>query len=376
MRAEDLGRRSRGRPDPDEKAAAQLDVLIIDDSAVVRQVLLKLLKGMDGFRVDAASDPIFALEKMEARRPDVILLDLTLPRMDGFTFLEDLMARDPIPVVVISGTAPEGSARAMRALDLGAVELIAKPAIDISGFLHRTAEDLRDTIRSAAAVRVKRRGLLGGVAQPARFAPGYPWVESQRPIAPRRTEEVIAIGASTGGPEGLRIVLEGLSRFDPGVVIAQHMPVGFTAAFAKRLDQESRISVREAEDCEQIMNGQALLAPGDRHIRVVGTPGNFRIQLKDRGSSTRNCPNVDQLFRSVASVAGAYAVGILLSGMGNDGAAGLAAMKKAGARTLAESEESCAVFGMPRKAIELGIVDQVLSKAEIAEVLADIKHSR
>lgn len=337
-----------------------LDVMVIDDSAVVRQILSALLSVQGGMNVMAAADPAIALRKMERQRPDVIVLGLEMPRMEGLAFLRKIMREDPIPVVVCSSHAARGTDLALRTLEEGAVEVLARPRIGIREFFHESAVVVIDAVRAAAQ---------------ARIAPGRPRL---RAVGPPRTaalsqppgvQQVIAIGASTGGPEALRTILEELPPDAPPLLVVQHMPEGFTTTFARRLGQSCRIEVKEAADGDAILPGRALIAPGDRHLLLVRRGAGYAVQVREGPLVSRHRPSVDVLFRSVAQVAGAAAVGVILTGMGNDGAAGLLEMKQAGATTYAQDEESCVVFGMPREAIELGAVDAVLPLQKLPRAL-------
>jgi two-component system chemotaxis response regulator CheB len=336
--------------------APVLRVLVVDDSAVVRQGVLLLLERVPGMVVEVASDPLIARQKMKGRRPDVILLDLEMPRMDGLTFLRELMREEePVPVVVCSGLAGPGSETAVRALQEGALEIIAKPQLGVGDFLRESRARLVEALRNAARARPRlaRRGppVRVEVEPPGRLAPSLLTVT---------TDQVVAVGASTGGTEALRQLLEPMPPDCPGLVIVQHMPEQFTSAFAKRLDQLCRIEVKEAEPGDRVQQGRALIAPGNRHLRVRRSGGHYQVALMDGGRVSGHKPSVDVLFQSVARAAGENAVGVLLTGMGEDGADGLLAMRQAGAATLAQDEASCVVFGMPRAAIERGAVDEVL----------------
>jgi two-component system chemotaxis response regulator CheB len=340
-----------------------LSVLVVDDSAVVRQAATTILSQDPGMVVTVAADPYIALDKMGRSRPDVILLDIEMPRMDGLTFLRKIMTEDPIPVVVCSGLAAKGTATAIRALEEGAVEVIAKPQLNVRDFLHDSASTLIDVVREAAEVRVRRRTPI---------APSVP-MDWQRhtadvvlPPARRRTDRhaaadtIVAIGASTGGTEALRTILTTLPKDAPGIVVVQHMPERFTAAFAQRLDQICGITVKEATPGDRVVRGQALIAPGNRHVLIHRHGTEYEVELVDGPRVSRHRPSVDVLFRSVAQAAGPHAIGVLLTGMGDDGAAGLLEMKRAGATTLAQDEATSVVFGMPKEAIERGAVDRVL----------------
>lgn len=342
-----------------------LHVLVVDDSAVVRQAMSAILSNGHGMTVTVAADPMIAMQKMARVRPHVILLDLEMPRMDGLTFLRRIMSTDPIPVVVCSGLAARGTDAAIRALEEGAVEVIPKPALGVQGFLHDSGPTLVEMLRGAAAARVRRR-------LPAPPAPGPRHTADA--VLPRRsssglhltTDKVVAIGASTGGTEALRQILEAMPPDAPGIVIVQHMPERFTAAFARRLDETCRIQVKEAESGDRVLDGRALIAPGNRHLLVRRSGGYYSVDVADGPPVSGHRPSVDVLFRSTAQAAGANAVGIILTGMGDDGAAGMLEMHQAGAATIAQDERTSVVFGMPKEAIERGGVDEVLPLPGIA----------
>jgi two-component system chemotaxis response regulator CheB len=321
-----------------------LRVLVIDDSAVVREAMVGLLVGVPGLQVMTAADPLIARQKMARVRPDVIVLDLEMPRMDGLTFLRELMRTDPIPVIICSGNTDDPEV-ALRALEIGAVDIVARPRMGVSQFLQDSAVLLIDAIRSAAEARLSRRPATPPPATPLALSP---------------SERMVAVGASTGGTDAVRALLEPLPAECCGVVVVQHMPSPFTGAFAKRLDEICQLEVKEAAEGDRVTQGRALIAPGDRHLSVVRDASGYRVELSDGPLVARHRPSVDVLFRSVARAAGPRALGLLLTGMGNDGAAGLLEMKKTGAATIAQDEASCVVFGMPKEAIGLGAVDRVL----------------
>jgi two-component system chemotaxis response regulator CheB len=336
-------------------------VLVIDDSAVVRQTLRRLLMERGGMQVTVAADPLFALTKLRQARPDVIVLDLHLPRMDGLSFLSLLMAENPIPVVICSAITTELDNAALAALSRGAVEIITKPKLGVRDFLHDSAVLIVDAVRAAAAARPA----LG--AQRARQAPEPAVVSVPRiKSAPMR---VCAIGASTGGVDAMMRVLPRIPADGPGIVMVQHMPEGFTAAFARRLDQLCAIHVREAAQGDRVDSGVALLAPGNRHMLLKRDGPYYAVRLEDGPLVSCHRPSVDVLFGSVAAVAGADAVGVIMTGMGADGAEGLLAMRQAGAITLAQDEESCVVFGMPKEAIARGAVQHTVPLNGLAVAL-------
>ena len=335
-----------------------LNVLVVDDSAVVRQMMSALLSSSRGFAVAAAADPFIAMDKMKRQRPDVILLDLEMPRMDGLSFLRKVMAEDPIPVVVLSSLAGPGTEASLRALEEGALEIVAKPRLGVKDFLHEQAVTLVEAVRGAAEARPRRPRT--SARPPARVDAGAILPSRVDPPLRLTTDKVVAIGASTGGTEALREILESLPPDAPGIVIVQHMPEVFTAAFAERLNRTCRVEVKEAANGDRVLDGRALIAPGNRHTLLRRSGAHYTVEVVDGPLVSRHRPSVDVLFRSVAQAAGPNAVGVILTGMGNDGAAGLLEMRKAGAVTLAQDEATCVVFGMPKEAIACGAVDVVL----------------
>jgi two-component system chemotaxis response regulator CheB len=334
-----------------------LHVLIVDDSAVVRLALGAILGKARDMTVVAASDPFIAMEKMRHRRPDVIVLDLEMPRMDGLTFLRKIMSEDPIPVVVCSGLAGRGTEAALRTIDEGAVEVIAKPKLGVRGFLEDSAVLLVDAVRGAAAARLRVR--LPGASARRSVGPAQPGLAGHALRV--TTDKVVAVGASTGGTEALREILEPMPPDAAGMVIVQHMPEVFTRAFADRLNRLCRIEVKEAATGDRVAAGRALVAPGNRHTLLVRSGAHYEVVVRDGPLVSRHRPSVDVLFRSVAETAGPNAVGVILTGMGDDGAEGLLEMRRAGATTIAQDERSCVVFGMPKEAIERHAVDEVVA---------------
>jgi len=380
-----------------------IQVMIVDDSAVVRQVLVELLREETGIEVMAAvADPLFAMQRMKARWPDVIVLDVEMPRMDGITFLRKLMQERPTPVIICSTLTEAGAPMTLEALAAGAVSIVTKPKADLKGFLHASAAELAGAIRTAARANLKgliRRaaaarlpaagpagssaavsGTSGGTAGTA--APGGAGL---RPIAKytadvvlspageramaRTTERVVAIGTSTGGTQALQEVLTALPKVCPGLVIVQHMPPQFTAAFATRLDALCQIEVREARDRDRVIPGCALIAPGGRHMLLQRSGAQYYVEVREGPPVNRHCPSVDVLFRSVAKAAGRNALGIIMTGMGDDGARGLKEMRAAGADTIAQDEASCVVFGMPKEAIRMQAVERVLSLETLPQAI-------
>jgi two-component system chemotaxis response regulator CheB len=345
-----------------------LNVLVVDDSATVRQVLTAVLSEKRGFRVTVAADPLIAMEKMKKFPPDVILLDLEMPRMDGMTFLRKLMSHNPLPVVVCSGLTGFRTEAAISALEIGAVDIITKPQIGVRGFLEESAVLLEDTVRAAAKARVSKFRTLRD--DPSKYNSADVVIpQVALPAAPEQREKIVAIGASTGGTEVLLHVFQQMPEDCPGIVAVQHMPEGFTAAFAKRLDGICRIEVKEAVDGDKVVPGRAYIAPGNRHTLVRRLGPSYFLEVCDGPLVSRHRPSVNVLFRSVAQAAGANAVGILMTGMGDDGADGLLEMKQADAFTIAQDEASCVVFGMPREAILRGAADEVLSLSRIPSAI-------
>lgn len=341
-----------------------IQVLVVDDSAVVRQVMHAILSQEPDMAVTVAADPLIAMQKMKQMRPHVVVLDLEMPRMDGLTFLRKIMAEDPIPTLVCSGVAAQGTKNALLALEEGALGILTKPKLGVGNFLHESALALIDTVREAAQAKVKQR-------MPFRnFPSSRPATVSavSSPTGPQ-ARTIVAIGASIGGTEALAEVLTALSADSPGVVVVQHMPEFFTSAFANRLNAMCRIEVKEGRDGDQITRGRAIIAPGNRHLSVVRRRGAFYVELSDGPLVSRHRPSVDVLFNSVASAAGANALGIILTGMGNDGASGMLDMKRAGCTTIAQDEKSCVVFGMPKEAISAGAVDTVAPLACIPNLI-------
>jgi two-component system chemotaxis response regulator CheB len=350
-----------------------LNVLVVDDSAVVRQVLTTLLTSDQGMQVTAASDPLIAIEKMQRLRPDVIVLDLAMPRMDGLTFLRRVMAEDPIPVVICSSVAERGTDAAFRAMAEGAVDIIRKPKVGVRDFLFESAVTLIDVVRAAAQARILRR--------PSRMRAAS-HEESHAPLFVRRAavpgpagEKILAIGASTGGPEALRDLLDALPANGPATLIVQHMPELFTRAFAERLNASSAMEVKEAKDGDAVTRGCVLVAPGNMHMQLVRRGHHYAVEVKDGPLVSRHRPSVNVLFQSVAQAAGANALGVLMTGMGDDGADGLLEMKQAGAVTVAQDEASCVVFGMPAKAIQRGAAAAVLGLDGIRAAIVEWSES-
>jgi two-component system chemotaxis response regulator CheB len=348
-----------------------IKVMVVDDSAVVRQVVTGLLGAAPGIQVIAAvADPLLAIERLKQQWPDVIVLDVEMPRMDGITFLRKIMAERPTPVVICSTLTEKGAKTTLEALAAGAVSIVTKPKLGLKQFLTEASEDLVATVRAAARANVRR------LAARAEAAPLAPTAKNTADVilAPgstramtQTTERVVAIGTSTGGTQALEEVLTALPRVSPGIVIVQHMPEKFTAAFAARLDGICQIAVKEAENNDRVLQGRALIAPGGRHMVVKRSGAQYFVEVVDGPLVNRHRPSVDVMFRSVAKVAGVNALGIIMTGMGDDGAAGMLEMRNAGARTVAQDEESCVVFGMPKEAIKRGGVERTIPLGAVAQ---------
>jgi len=338
----------------------KIRVLVVDDSAVVRQTLKEILDSAPDIEViGTAADPYIAATKINKEVPDVITLDVEMPRMDGITFLRKIMTQHPIPVVMCSSLTEKGCETTLKAMEYGAVDIILKPRLGAKKFLEESSITICDAVRAAVRARIKR------------ISPGLPRVEKKLTadaIMPppthnamvQTTEKVVTVGASTGGTEALRLFLETFPLDCPGIVIVQHMPENFTRAFAKRLNDLCRIEVKEAENGDSVLRGRALIGPGNRHILLKRSGARYYVEVKDGPLVCRHRPSVDVLFRSAARYAGSNAVGVIMTGMGDDGARGMAEMKEMGSYNIAQDEASCVVFGMPNEAIKRGGVDKVL----------------
>ncbi len=333
----------------------KIKVLCVDDSALIRNIMSDIVNQQpDMEMVATAPDPIIARDLVKRFNPDVLTLDVEMPRMDGLDFLERLMRLRPMPVIMVSSLTSKGSEITLSALEMGAVDFVTKPQMGLREGMAQYSELIADKIRTASKAQVYRHG--GHKAPPKIIS--SPLVGS---------EKIFAIGSSTGGTEALRHVLTPLPRTCPGVVIAQHMPPGFTRSFAERLNKICEIAVKEAEDGDRVLPGHAYLAPGAFHMELVRSGANYHVRLSDAPPVNRHRPSVDVLFKSVAACAGKNAVGSILTGMGSDGAQGLLEMRKAGAHTLAQSEKSCVVFGMPREAIALGAAVEVVDLSDMTQ---------
>jgi two-component system chemotaxis response regulator CheB len=351
----------------------RIRVLIVDDSASVRQTLAEVLASDPEIEVlGIASDPFVAANRIAEQIPDVITLDVEMPRMDGITFLRKLMAQHPIPVVMCSSLVESGSETLMQALEAGAVDIILKPKVGVSAHLSEERAHICDVVKGAAQARIGRQrrkpgaGAAGGSTGPKLTADAMLPPPGTRAMA-RTTEAIICIGASTGGTESLREVLEVMPGDAPGIVIVQHMPEKFTAAFARRLDSVCQMEVKEAEDGDTVLRGRVLIAPGNLHSMLERSGARYYVSVREGPLVTRHRPSVDVLFRSAARAAGANAVGVIMTGMGDDGARGLEEMKNAGATTLAQDEATSVVFGMPKEAIARGCVDRIVPLHHLAQ---------
>jgi two-component system chemotaxis response regulator CheB len=344
---------------------SKIHVLIVDDSALMRQALTGLLtRDPDIEVVGAAADPYAAREKILKLAPDVLTLDVEMPRMDGLSFLEKLMRGHPMPVVMVSSLTEAGCATTLRALELGAVDFVTKPRLDLRERLPEIAAEIIEKIKAAAGARVARRPAPVAMAMAPRPATAAP--AGARPAMLKTTHQIVAVGASTGGTEALKQFLLDLPADCPPVVIVQHMPEKFTRAFAERLNSLCTLQVKEAEHGDRVLAGHALIAPGNHHMRLTREGAVYGVQLGDDPPVNRHRPSVDVLFDSCAEAAGGNAIGIIMTGMGDDGARGLLAMRRAGARTLAQDEATSVVFGMPREAIALGAAERVLPLNQLA----------
>lgn len=354
---------------------SRVKVLIVDDSAVVRQVLRELLQADAGIEViGAVADPLFAKERMASVWPDVIVLDVEMPRMDGLTFLRQLMQERPTPVVICSTLTEAGAPTTLEALAAGAVTVITKPKIGLKQFLSEAAQELTSAVRSAAAANVKRlarRSSAPRAPAPAAKHSADVMLSAARRAMTSTTERFVAIGTSTGGTQALEQVLSALPAVCPGLAIVQHMPPQFTASFAQRLNAVCEIEVREARHGDRLVPGCALIAPGGRHMLVQRSGAQYYVEVRDGPPVSRHCPSVDVLFRSVANSAGANAIGIIMTGMGDDGARGLKEMRDAGARTIAQDEASCVVFGMPKEALRMGGAMRTLPLDELPKAILE-----
>lgn len=332
-------------------------VMVVDDSALVRKVLTDMINQAPNMEVvGTAPDPYAAREKIKQLNPDVLTLDVEMPKMDGIDFLEKIMRLRPMPVVMVSSLTEKGNEVTLRALELGAVDFVTKPKVEVAEGLQEYTEELHDKIQAAALSRVGRRSRKDADRRPAVAR------TSQR----ISSEKLIMVGASTGGTEAIRTFLQGLPPESPGILITQHMPGGFTRSFAERLNGQVSMTVQEAVDGARVRPGNVYIAPGNFHMQVLRSGADYLVSLHDGPPVNRHRPSVDVLFQSAAKAVGRNAVGVIMTGMGNDGAQGLADMRAAGARTFAQDEATCVVYGMPREAVELGAAEEVLPLGRLA----------
>jgi two-component system, chemotaxis family, protein-glutamate methylesterase/glutaminase len=347
----------------------KITVLIVDDSAIVRQTLASILSSDPLIEViGTAADPYYAAKKIAQEVPDVITLDVEMPRMDGLTFLRKIMTQHPIPVVIISSLTARGTETSMLALEYGAVDIITKPQMHTKEFIEESKIRIIDAIKAAAISKIKRKVHVQDIAIQPKYTADV-ILPSVRTSMVKTTEKVIAIGASTGGTEAIRELLMALPSDSPGIVIVQHMPEEFTRSFANRLNELCSITVKEAKNGDSVIRGQAVIAPGNYHTLLHRSGARYYVEVKTGPLVNRHRPSVDVLFRSVAQYAGPNSIGVILTGMGNDGASGLLEMKEAGADTIAQDEKSCVVFGMPNEAIKLGAANKILPLDKIASYI-------
>lgn len=340
----------------------RIKVMVVDDSAVVRQVVAGLLADDPEIEVlCAVADPLLAMTRMKSQWPDVIVLDIEMPRMDGITFLKKIMTERPTPVVICSTLTEKGAQTSIAALSAGAVCIITKPKLGLKQFLTDASNDLISAVKSAARANVKKLQIIQKNTADV-ILPGF----DKNTAMIQTTDRVVALGTSTGGTQALELVLTSLPRVCPGIVIVQHMPEKFTAEFANRLNGLSQITVKEAQNGDRVVNGCALIAPGGKHMLLRRNGAQYFVEVMDGPLVNRHRPSVDVLFRSVAKCAGANALGVIMTGMGDDGAAGLLEMRKVGARTVAQDEASCVVYGMPREAVKRGAVEKTVPLSAIA----------
>ena len=356
---------------------SQIKVMVVDDSAVVRQVVSGLLNADPRIRViGTAADPLLAMVKMKEQWPDVLLLDIEMPKMDGITFLRKIMQERPTPIIICSTLTEAGAKTTIEALAAGALAIIQKPKLGIKSFLTSASNDLVTAVKAAAQANM---GVLRLRASPL---PQPPVKLSADAIIPagaigamaQTTERVVAIGTSTGGTQALEAVLGALPLNSPGIVVVQHMPEKFTTAFAARLNDICRITVKEAQDKNRVLPGQVLIAPGGKHLLLRRSGAQYVVEVSDGPLVNRHRPSVDVLFRSVAKCAGSNALGVIMTGMGDDGAAGLLEMRKAGAMTIAQDEATCVVYGMPKEALKRGGVERSVSLDQIAREIMQQKY--
>ena len=342
-----------------------INVMVVDDSAVVRQVMREILNAAPDINVYATvADPILAMQKMEEKWPDVIVLDIEMPRMDGLTFLRKIMAERPTPIIICSSLAEKGAELSLQALSAGAFDVVTKPQLGIKDFLITAQQLLWQTVRGAATARITKRNIEFTKTNAVQQNPLIDLV-----AVTNTTDRITVIGTSTGGTQALEAILTNLSRTCPGIAVVQHMPEKFTALFAQRLNSICQLEVKEAESGDRLIPGRVLIAPGGYHLEIQRSGAQYVAKVSRGPAVNRHCPSVDVLFRSAAQAAGRNVTGIIMTGMGDDGARGLLEMRNAGARTIAQDEASCVVFGMPKEAINIGAAKEILSLEKISAVL-------
>ncbi len=353
----------------------KISVLVIDDSAVVRNVLKEILESNYNIgEVETAADPFAAAEKIQKKKPDVITLDIEMPKMDGVTFLYKIMSQYPIPVVMCSSLTGEGCETTLKALEYGAVDIITKPKMGVKNFLEESQIMIIDSVIAASKAKLKILKQNNKIKnlKTDKYTADVVLPPPIRKAMFKTTEKIVAVGASTGGTEALRVFLESMPLDCPGIVIVQHMPENFTSAFAKRLNGICQIEIKEAENGDSILTGRALIAQGNKHLLVKRSGARYYVHVKEGPLVCRHRPSVDVLFRSVAQNAGKNAIGVIMTGMGDDGARGMLEMKEAGAYTIAQDEKSSVVFGMPHEAIQLNSVDEIVSLEKISSVVINM----
>ncbi|UUR08333.1 protein-glutamate methylesterase/protein-glutamine glutaminase [Sphingomonas glaciei] len=352
------------------RPANKIRVLIVDDSAIVRKIMTEVLEADPEIEVmGTASDPFAAAKRIQIEMPDVITLDVEMPRMDGITFLRKLMTQCPVPVVMCSSLTESGSETLLQAMEAGAVDIILKPKVGVADHLAEHNLQIRDTVKAAAKARIRGRAHAKPLVPQEKLTADAVLPPPTRRAMSQTTEMVVCLGASTGGTEALRQVLEVLPANSPGIIVVQHMPEHFTRAFAKRLNTLCQADVKEAVDGDAVLRGQVLIAPGGKHMMLERRGARYYVSVRDGPLVSRHRPSVDVLFRSVAQAAGSNAVGVIMTGMGDDGARGMLEMKQAGARTFAQDEATSIVFGMPKEAIAHGGVEKIVPLGLIAHEL-------
>jgi len=348
----------------------RIKVMLVDDSAVVRQTLCEVLNSDPEIEVvETCHDPYIAAQKLKKIKPDVMVLDVEMPRMDGITFLQKIMSQHPLPVIICSTLVEKGTETTLRALEYGAVDIIQKPTIGTKKFLEETRVQLSDAVKAAAKVRICKLTAKKQEQNAPKLTADVMLTGGSGKAMSQTTEKIIVIGASTGGTVAVRKILEAMPQDAPGIVVVQHMPQGFTESFANRLDGLCKIKVKEAADGDSVLRGHALIAPGNKHTLLKRSGARYYVEVRDGPLVARHRPSVDVLFRSTARYAGKNAVAAILTGMGDDGAAGMKEMHDAGTYTIAQDEDTCVVYGMPAVAVKKGGIDRVLPIDEIAMAL-------